>query len=763
MTLNLCACTALAVCLAAPLAAAGVRGEVTDPSGAVIQGALVRLLDGDRTVRQTRSGSRGEFVLAEPEGAPLSGVWRLAAEASGFQPATQSVGKDSANVRLVLALAPYRESVEVRAVTPVNQAEIDMSGLRESSARDLGEALSALDGVAKIRKAGIANDVVVRGLQQNNINVLIDGARIYGACPSHMDPPAQHVDFAEVDRVEVNKGAFDVTNQGSLGAMVNIVTKSPGLGFQVRPSLSLGSFGYYNPSLTVSYGIPRFRVLGGYSYRTSRAYTDGAGRRFTDYAAYSAAGRDRRAFDIHTGWLELEFKLSDRQQLSLNYTRQQAGMILYPYLTMDGDADNADRGGFKYSATGLGSAVRNVRVEGYFTQVKHFMSDSQRMSAMGGSWMMASDASTRTMGGRVETDLGRSLTAGVESYQREWNLTGQMKMNGTMMVNPSIPDVATTSVGAYATWQKQLTDRLRVEAGARFDHAAMRVQNQAASTNLYAQFHGTRRTSNDDNYGSGNVRLSWTLPGSSELFAGFGTTGRLPDAQERYISRAMAARPMVGNPSLPITRNREWSAGWSLHRDRFTLRPLFFYSFLDNYILVNQQTALAGTGMGSMMMASTARSFTNVDARLYGGELSYHARLTEKFSLDGGGSYTRGIADTRPVVNVNSRNLPEMPPLRGWSALRYTHRWAFAEINTTASNRQSLVSADLGERPTAGYALLGLKLGFTVRRVSASFSLDNLLNRFYYENLSYYRDPFSAGLKVPEPGRNAFAQIRYSF
>jgi iron complex outermembrane receptor protein len=762
MKVELCARAALAVWLVLPLplAATDVRGEVADPSGAVVQGALVRLLDGDRTVGQTRSGSRGEFVLAEPDNGPAAGFWRVSAEASGFEPASQSVANGGRNVRLVLALAPYRASIEVRAVTPLNTAEVDMSGLRETPARDLGEALSALDGVSKIRKAGIANDVVIRGLQQNNINMLIDGARIYGACPSHMDPPAQHVDFAEVDRVEVTKGAFDVTNQGSLGAVVNIVTKSPGLGFQVRPALSLGSFGYFNPSLTASYGNPRLRVLGGYSYRTSRAYTDGSGRRFTDYALYSPAGRDRRAFDIHTGWLDLEFKLSDRQQLSLNYTRQQAGLLLYPYLTMDGDADNADRAGFKYAASGLGGLVRNVRVDGYFTQVKHFMSDSQRLSAMGGAWMMAGDASTRTMGGRVETDLGRQVTAGVESYQREWNLTGLMLMGGMIKTNPSIPDVATTSVGAFATWQRQFTERLRVEAGVRFDHAAMRVQNQQASTNLYAQFHGTRRMANDDNYGSGNIRLSWTLPGSSELFAGFGTTGRLPDAQERYISRSMSSRPMVGNPSLQVTRNREWSSGWNLRRNRFTLRPLFFYSFLDNYILVNQQPALMS---GGMMGVSTARSFTGVDARLYGGELSYRAKLTERLSLDGGGSYTRGIADSRPAVNVNSRNLPEMPPLRGWSALRYTLRSAFAEINTTASNRQPLVSSDLGEVPTAGYALLGLKLGFTVGRLSTSISLDNLLNRYYYENLSYYRDPFSAGLKVPEPGRNLFAQVRYSF
>ncbi len=41
--------------------------------------------------------------------------------------------------------------------------------------------------------------------------------------------------------------------------------------------------------------------------------------------------------------------------------------------------------------------------------------------------------------------------------------------------------------------------------------------------------------------------------------------------------------------------------------------------------------------------------------------------------------------------------------------------------------------------------------------------VDNLLNRFYYENLSYYRDPFASGVKIPEPGRNFFGQPRYSF
>lgn len=769
--------TCLLACVVVPLGLYGaevLRGTVTDRSGAVVQGASVQLLADGRTVAETKTGSNGEFALTAPTGARPEAAYTVLAAASGFAPASQPVRLAEAAERklaLVLDIAPYRQSVEIQAATPANESLLDMSGVRESAAKDVGEALTALDGVFKIRKAGIANDLVIDGFQQNNTVVLVDGSRTYGACPSHMDPPAEHVDFAEVDYVEVSKGAFDVTNQGSLGAVVNIVTKTPGIGFSLRPSLSAGSFGFYNPSVTASYGGRTFQILGGYSYRASDPYKDGSGHPFTGYADYSTSGKQQRAFDINTGWFETHFTLSDRQQISLGYMRQQAGLILYPYLTMDSDHDNADRATFKYSARDLTPTLRNLRVESYFTQVRHFMSDDQRTSAMMGNWTMAADASTRTIGGRVEGDLGQDVTVGVETYHRNWNMLGYMNMGGTMTVSPSIPDVNTQTAGSFVNYRHAITDRLKLKAGLRFDHAQMEVGSAQPSTDLYYQFHNTRRTGNSDNYASGNARLSLTLRKSTELFAGVGTTGRVPDAEERYINLVgMGANAAVGNPLLPATRNTEITAGWSANHTRFYLRPAFFYSFLNNFILVNNQPQLNMTSMGSGSMSAmdmaappTARSYTNVDARIYGGEMAYGVTLTAALSLNGGGSYSRGTATSQMEVNVLSHNLPEMPPLRVWSALRYAHRWAFAELGTVAVNRQSLVDADLNEVPTAGYGLLNIKLGFTHRKLSGSVTVDNLLNRFYYEYLSYYRDPFASGVKVPEPGRNLFAQLRYSF
>jgi iron complex outermembrane receptor protein len=232
----------------------------------------------------------------------------------------------------------------------------------------------------------------------------------------------------------------------------------------------------------------------------------------------------------------------------------------------------------------------------------------------------------------------------------------------------------------------------------------------------------------------------------------------------------MGSGATVGNPLLPVARNTEIAAGWSANHARFYLRPAFFYSLLGNFILVNNQPQLnamgaSGGSMGGMGMGAvpTARSYANVDARIYGGEMTYGVTVSKAISINGGSSYARGSATPLAGINVFSRNLPEMPPLRGWSALRYAHRWAFAEFGAVTAGRQSRVDGDLKETPTAGYGLLNAKLGFTHRRLSASFSLDNLLNRFYYTHLSYYRDPFGAGVKVPEPGRNGFVQLRYAF
>ena len=93
------------------------------------------------------------------------------------------------------------EIVVKGAELPSNEETLTIREVRESPARDIGEAVEMLPGLSALRKGAIANDIVLRGQQGDDINVLMDGVRVQGGCPSRMDPPSFHFDFAEVESI----------------------------------------------------------------------------------------------------------------------------------------------------------------------------------------------------------------------------------------------------------------------------------------------------------------------------------------------------------------------------------------------------------------------------------------------------------------------------------------------------------------------------------------------------------------------------------
>jgi len=169
-----------------------VTGRVFDSSHAVIPAAKVTV--GDSTTITNIDGSYSLGNLAP-------GDYKLTVSATGFAEYSATVHLPARDIQrdVTLAVAPFAEQLLVtdkapRAENPVESwsdnvhASVDAREVRESGARDAGEALASLDGLAKIRKGGIANDILMRGLGHDNINVLVDGARIHGACPSSFQP-----------------------------------------------------------------------------------------------------------------------------------------------------------------------------------------------------------------------------------------------------------------------------------------------------------------------------------------------------------------------------------------------------------------------------------------------------------------------------------------------------------------------------------------------------------------------------------------------
>jgi len=638
------------------------------------------------------------------------------------------------------------KEVELKAKKETFKDSLEVREIRESSAKDVGEALTKLEGIWKVRKGGIANDVVLRGFYRDNINVLIDGDRVYAACPNRMDPPAFHVDFSQVEKIEVIKGPFDVRHQGSMAGLVNIITKKPEKGFHLKLNASAGSFNFINLSPVVSYADDKLGILVGYSYRYSKPYKDGDGKRITEYANYRPEFRNKKAFEINTYWTKLGFKPIENHSVELSYTRQDARDVLYPYLRMDAIRDKMDRFNMNYQIDGISDMLKSLKFQFYYTRVDHLMNSRYRIGPF-----MQTDAESKAYGGRLEANLG-DLTLGFEAYKRNWDAVNYMGMT-TQYV---IPNVDTDSFGLYGEYKRNLSDKLRLAAGLRLDTTKTKADRSKANTNLYFAYKNTRSTSKTDTYPSGNVQLFYELQKGTELFVGLGHSVRVPDAQERYFAlRRMSDPDWVGNPELKPSKNTELDLGIKHSTDKALIKATAFYSYVQDYITVHKQY--------SPTLSKYASSYENVNAQFFGGEVDLRLSLTQELFLFGGMSYVQARKETKPEKNIRSSRVAEIPPLKTRLALRYDKGTYFGEVETILSATQYRVDTDLNEQRTSGYGVVNVKVGGNFKGFTINAGIDNVFDKKYYEYLSYLRDPFATGVKVPEPGRTFYINASYTF
>ena len=750
-----------------------LKGRVVDGLGDPIPGALIQVKrTGSDEAASTVSDGQGAYTLRL-----TPGVYDMSVEFHHFATfAREGLRLEYAqvtNVDVEMTIAPLEEQVTITAKAPpresVFEAEtepfqslLEIREVRESSAKDVGEALSKMDGLWKVRKGGIANDVVLRGFQQDNLTVLVDGTRVYGACPNDMDPPVFHVDFSEIQQVEVTKGPFDITNQGGFGGTIRVQNKQPEPGFRVTPSLSAGSFGYFNPSVAVSLAGDRMYGLGGYSYRRSDPFVDGSGRQFTAYANYREDSKDSSAFDINTAWLKFGAATAENQRLQLAYSRQASDEVLYPYLLMDGIYDNADRWQASYLINGLSGTVKGLRFESYFTRVNHWMTDEHRLSSAGAArpYGMATSAGTKALGGRVEAELAQ-FTVGFEGYRRYWNAVTTMRMSGMYMDQPSMPDVSMLVGGLYGQYRATLPRGLRLTVGGRLDGADSEARSQTLNTDLYWAYKNTRSTTSTDLEPSASAWLATPLRPDLELFLGVGHAARFPDPQERYFALRRMGTDWVGDPGLRPTRNTEGDLGLRYRVRRFSVSPVLFWSWLEDYIVVHNQPRMNNV---PGVTNAAARSFANARARIFGGELGYSVGLSPAFLLSGGISYARGTKDQAdPARRIFDLDLAQMPPLRSRTSLRYGGRLFFFEVEGLVCSRQDHIDSDLLEAETAGFAVMNASAGMHGRKLKFAVGVDNVFDRFYVEHFSYQRYPFRSGARIPEPGRTIFATVSRDF
>lgn len=636
----------------------------------------------------------------------------------------------------VLLNASEVTSLDTISVVETANSKIvkDVSDEQIKSA-DLAEALSKnVPSISLVRRSGIANDIILRGQKKDNINILLDDAKIYGACPNRMDPSTSHVLTNNIQSVKVIEGPYDVENFGTLSGLVKVETKEPTKDVHGEINLNAGSFGYKKASATVSGGTDRFKLLVSTSTEEGDQYKDGNGDDFSEQQIEKNvpykdqySNTKQKAFEKKTLLTKGQFNINDDQEIKLSYTANRSDNILYPTGSMDADYDDSNIYTVGYTARNLGNFSKELNLDYYYSDVDHPMSTTLRNRKTTPTSMMTMDPmvsrlKTSIWGSKVKNsvEVADSLvTVGLDTSVRNWRAIDT--------ATPSIPSSDTTNKAIFSKIEKSF-GQLDLEFGTRYD---------------YTDVDTTKAINPEDKKYVGlnaNIFGIYNIDENTKYFAGVGKSSRVPDARELYHSTA-------GNSNLEQTKNYEADVGFDKTIGTFNIRPKLFYSVLKDYIY-------------------NSGTFENIDAKIYGLDVSGFYFMTENFSLDYGMAYQRGKKDGE--YTGNDKDLAEIPPLKGNLALNYEMTKSKYTAEVVAVDSWDSYDSSAREQELGGYAVFNLKYTNQLHKnIGLTLGVDNVLDKTYASTNTYqditYLTVNNERILFNDPGRYGYVNLKYSF
>jgi len=202
----------------------------------------------------------------------------------------------------------------------------------------------------------------------------------------------------------------------------------------------------------------------------------------------------------------------------------------------------------------------------------------------------------------------------------------------------------------------------------------------------------------------------------------FSSASRVADARELYFTSANDN--LTGTPTLKQTTNYEIDLGYETINDTFKFKFKTFYSILEDYIYIQKDVAV--------------NAFVNIDAKIYGAELSGSYFVSDDITFDSGLSYKVGRKD-KALSGQSDKDLVDMAPLRANIALNYEYaNNSIATVELQASDKWSSIDSDNGEQKISGWAVLNMKVKHAFsKNIELTLGVNNIFDKTYAVNNTY--------------------------
>ncbi len=624
--------------------------------------------------------------------------------------------------------------------------------LTRRQTNSLGESLNGLPGVSTTTYGPMVGRPIIRGMDGDRIRLLQNGVAAWDASSLSYDHAVPQEPLT-IERVEIVRGPAALLYGGNaIGGVVNTIDN------RIPREPVKGVDG----AVDASYG-------GANNARAGEAMVEGGNGRFAFHVD---------AFDRETSNLRIPgFAHSDRQRaldgpdadeaygsIPNSDGRWHGGAVGTSYTWADGYAGVSYNG---YEANygsvaeddvrlrmhqdhvALASEVRNL--QGPFSQLKFDFgyTDYEHREIDNGE----TSTTFRNHGyeARLEArhrKIGPLEGAiGVQISQDTFSALGDEAL---------VPTTQTTNVALFGLEEWNVTDALKLSAGARYEH--VKQDPTAAGNDKFAS-----AADRDFNAVSASLGALYKLTPAWAVAGNIAYTERAPALYELFANGPHDAtgQYLIGNPDAH--KEKAVSADLSL---RYASGPNkgsigVFYSRFRNYLteyntgrLVDDDDHVVAPGTDDALNEAVYRG---VRAEFYGIEWDNKWRIYERgahkvdFSLVGDYTHARNIDTGEP--------LPRISPLRATVALDYGYGPFGARAEMEHAWAQHRVPEN--DLPTASYTKLGLMLTYKFHVGTTHWLAyvrgDNLTNQDIRYASSVVRDI------APEGGRSVMVGLRTTF
>lgn len=638
-------------------------------------------------------------------------------------------------------------TIELREVQVNTTARTDRQRMiqfyRSNQSAGIEDIMARLPEITLIRRGTYGMEPAIRSLSGGQINVMLDGMRIHGACTDKMDPATIYIEPVNLDEVQLQTGTQGFLYGASIGGTLNLKTATAPCHNTGKISGSISS-GYQSAakslyeSLQLRYSSGRWAIQSSATWRKSEAYRSGGGQQipFSQYQKVNYS-------------TTVSYRLNERTLLKADYIGDHGWNIGYPALPMDVGYAVARIGSVSLQQEKPGQRLYQWTTKIYANQVRHYMDDTHRpnvpmhmdMPGRSLTWGMYSEGQVK-LNNRQQVQL----IADFSSTRLKASMT--MYENGQPpMYMLTWPDNRKDQGGVGASWKWRADSNWTLQSVIRMDLISTALISQEAKDHIsILGVNNAGRLELLKNISATAVRKIYPWLQNS---LSIGYAERMPTATELYgfyLFNAQDGFDYLGNPELKPERSLQGEWTVQVQSKKARLKTTLFYQHIRNFISGRLDPTFSTMTIG----AHGVKKFSALpEARLYGIEAGFLYKPVTAIDFISTLRYTRG--------EDNSGNpLPMIAPLKSTSTIRYQFSRFFLQAEAEAATAQNKISLKYGEDKTPGYLLLHFRSGFSFqiagKKTDLQYGIENLLDKNYHEHLDWGN--------VKRPGRNVYVLLK---